>query len=859
MRLPNHLQLCSDGDVFDRFKYWATLGWAVIPLAGKTPLTTHGVKDATRDPSILREWADRWPDANIGGSCKGRLVIDVDVRSGGVWPEDLPKTRRHISGRGDGGGHLIYALTDQQRVLGIKSGTSVLGDGIDIKTGTNSYVVLPGSLHPDTGQPYTESADPIVHAPDELIERIQTASRSSDSGGQVRSMLSSLLANPPSEGGRNVWLNKVAGHYAKAYRTQPDLYWTHLKLAGSMTSPPMDAPEVAKTGDWAWNAETSGHPERDFMDTLSEDSGWLAPGDYCLMTAGQEGKGDATVTVPVEFAQFDLKLQGVLRDPEDDSLTYDLLMLVKQTRQEVPIAITGEEFGDPRTLRKKLATHGGILTGTERLVHRTPDWAGKLHLYVRSQEAPTMIRADHLGWNDTERGFLTLDGVIDGNGPRDYAEVKPNPELRRRGVARQHYGTAATPEFAREALGRALTFQDEDTTAMFGAWWAASLVKHLVLHHSSLFPVMAIEAASGTGKTTGFFSTMVGLSGSTAGEGHYTMPTLRNALSVNRNAITWVDDLDDPRSVHEMLRVLTAGGSLTKMNSNHEPVFFHLVGSLILSGESLGVRDQKALRERVVLLEPTPPTHRTSIIPGREGQPQWADVVELRNELDEIGGPQALAGHYLQAVAAAELELDAMMLRMRGTAYGLGRHGDVTYALLVGARVLEYLLDPVGASLANEDGKEIYARVAAIMARDSSPARKARLDSGNVDGPVLEGDNTLTTEVLPAYFADNGDFDTLYRTRRGFLKEDDDGGIEVWFSPRGIAEWWRKEHGGVIDVRVASADALVAQARQLRERVPDEVDAQARARVGRGKTAPVRTFWKLSGDVAKAVYLRSLQ
>lgn len=858
MKIPAHLRFDALEDAGDLMVYWANLGWSVIPLNGKVPLTENGIKDATRDAATLREWGRMWPNANVGGSCKGKLIVDVDVRSGGEWPADLPATRRHLSGRGDGGGHLVYTLTDSQRALGVKSGTSVLGPGLDVKTGTNSYVVLPGSKHPDTGQPYTESADPIVYAPDELVERIRSMAGSDESGGQVRSMLSSLLSNPPAEGGRNEWLTRVCGHYAKAYRTMPDLYWTHVQLAGSMTTPPMDSAEIAKTGDSMWNRETSGHPERDFVDTLSEDSGWLASGDYCLMTAGQEGKGDATVVVPVEFAQFDLKLQGILYDPEEDTRTYDLLMLIKRNRREVPIAIKSSEFGDPRSLRKRLANSDGVLTGTERLVHRTPDWAGKLHLYVQSQEAPTMLQANHLGWNDDEHGYVTLEGVIDGDGPRDYATSKPDPAIRKRGVVRQWYGTAATPEVASDALARALTFQDEDTTAIFGSWWAASWVKHMVLRHASMFPVMAIEAASGTGKTTGFFSAMVGLSGSTAGEGHYTMPTLRNALAVNANALTWVDDLDDPKQIHEMIRVLTAGGTLTKMNGNHDPTFFHLVGSLILSGEALGIRDQKALRERVVLLEPMPPTHRTSLVPGREGKPQWFDVKELEREMSALGGPQALAGHYMQMVVAAEDEIEAMMVEVGGESL-LGRNSDRAFSLLVGSRVLEYLLDPSGPSLSKGGGGAIYARVQRLLAQDAPEARKARLDAGDVSDQAFEGDNTLTTLVLPRYFTENTSLDTAYRTRRGFLREDENGEIEVWFSAQGIADWWRKEHNGQVDVRVASADALVAQARQIRERYPDQVQAGIRARAGRGTEAPMRAYWKLSGDVAKAVYLRSLQ
>lgn len=67
--------------------YATKLGWPVFPLKprGKTPLTTHGLKDASRDPAVVADWWKRWPDANIGvptgpvdqGGC-GYDVVDVD-------------------------------------------------------------------------------------------------------------------------------------------------------------------------------------------------------------------------------------------------------------------------------------------------------------------------------------------------------------------------------------------------------------------------------------------------------------------------------------------------------------------------------------------------------------------------------------------------------------------------------------------------------------------------------------------------------------------------------------------------------------------------------------------------------------
>ena len=287
MKLPDGLAHFKPEDaesVEQLMLYWVGQGWSVFPLAprSKEPYAgTNGVKDATNDPAQIAAWAKKWPDANIGGSCAGKLVIDVDPRNGGKMPDGLPPTRQHFSGRGDGGVHLIYSLTDLQR---IKSGSNVLGEGVDVKTGANSYVVVPGSIHPDTGRKYTADEQPVVFVSDDLLKRIRTAQASGgEGGGEVRSMLSSLLRNPPAEGGRNEWLAKICGHYAKKFRSQPDLYWTQVWAANQLLSikgRPLDEAEVDKTAKSIWNTETSGHPERDFLETLREEAGWLVSGDY---------------------------------------------------------------------------------------------------------------------------------------------------------------------------------------------------------------------------------------------------------------------------------------------------------------------------------------------------------------------------------------------------------------------------------------------------------------------------------------------------------------------------------------------------------------------------------------------------
>src|SRR5438128_2199023 len=65
---------------------YALLGWRVIPLNGKLPLTPHGYKDGSNDPDQIRRWWEEHPDAGVGivvGPESNLSVLDVDPRSGG--------------------------------------------------------------------------------------------------------------------------------------------------------------------------------------------------------------------------------------------------------------------------------------------------------------------------------------------------------------------------------------------------------------------------------------------------------------------------------------------------------------------------------------------------------------------------------------------------------------------------------------------------------------------------------------------------------------------------------------------------------------------------------------------------------
>ena len=93
---------------------------------GKHPRTKNGFKDATTDPEQVKQWWNKWPNANIGiptGKATGWLVLDVDPKHGGVESleeflgcEVIPETL--ASETGSGGMHYIFAYPKNREIRG---------------------------------------------------------------------------------------------------------------------------------------------------------------------------------------------------------------------------------------------------------------------------------------------------------------------------------------------------------------------------------------------------------------------------------------------------------------------------------------------------------------------------------------------------------------------------------------------------------------------------------------------------------------------------------------------------------------------------------------------------------------------
>src|SRR5262249_15085341 len=137
-------------------------GLAVFPCRprDKRPATASGLKDATLDLEVIRQWWRQEPQFNIGiatGAISNIFVIDVDgpdaeseLRKLEAEHGELPPTVESITARGR---HLFFKWPD----CIVRNSAGKLAGGIDVR-GDGGYVLVPPSIHP-SGRAYAWSVD----------------------------------------------------------------------------------------------------------------------------------------------------------------------------------------------------------------------------------------------------------------------------------------------------------------------------------------------------------------------------------------------------------------------------------------------------------------------------------------------------------------------------------------------------------------------------------------------------------------------------------------------------------------------------------------------------------------------------
>lgn len=144
--------------------------FSLIPLNGKAPIEKNWQQWCGKKRPFN---PDDFKGKNAGIACGPAsevIVIDVDdlVRFNKTLKEKnwkIPQTRVHMTGADKP--HYLYLYPDNGNHYGCRSFKDL---GFDIR-GSGGQVVAPGSIHPDTGEPYAIRHDiPITPAPQWLLK-----------------------------------------------------------------------------------------------------------------------------------------------------------------------------------------------------------------------------------------------------------------------------------------------------------------------------------------------------------------------------------------------------------------------------------------------------------------------------------------------------------------------------------------------------------------------------------------------------------------------------------------------------------------------------------------------------------------
>lgn len=766
----------------------------------------------------------------ITGAVSRLTVLDCDNEAAEKYwrerlGEALDQTSRVATSQGH---HYYFRLAEGQAERGRSSGDSEVKWDLRAEGGG---VIAPPSVH-KSGRIYTweegHGPEAIQDAPKALFERGEGEEEEDNS----RSVLTHLLTHPPAEGGRNVWLAKVAGHYARHIPFQ-DAFEHLVREAAEKLTPPLPEDEITKMLKSIWSAERAkgvSAPEvKDEEDESwradlvqpAEETGWLVSGRTHILTQIREKKESGWELGLARWMDSDVRVTGVIETEADR--TYEVRLLLRDG-ETVDAALPASTVADPRRLSTWLAAYGISIGTPDQIWPAKMKDTVRLTRYLEAQGAQALEAAPALGWHKETDSFITHEGLIRAGGAAPFERVRPDPQIKQ--WAPYRYGHRGKKE-AQDVLKQVLTFHDEVVTSVFGSWWAACLLKPQVQTVSSQFPFMALEAASESGKTTGFFSLMLQLSGAAGGHSNPTRAALRDYLSAHNSGIVWLDDLDSLEEHGELLRNVTVGGAMVKKGQdNHDQVVAVMRGALVVSGEALGLEGQKALLDRAILLEVPSPIGRESVeTPGR---PQWDDILELKKSYPDLTD-------FAGSVVEMALSQEARVSEFKDLRPGAGRFADKLAVLRLGARILTAML-----------GEDL-----GIV---------ERVDKW-VEGQEDQGsENTLTMRLLPLALGRTGwksrpeGPDTTRRMTATPCFVVDDG--TIWFSPGLLADWWEREPPGGkrVDPRVESKSALEQQARALGMGGLEGKDRKRfRFVTGEGKTV----YWRVPLELSLAINDRS--
>jgi putative DNA primase/helicase len=264
--------------------FYANQGWKVFPLhsvkpngscschkgancdrKGKHPkwheeLLPNGLKDATDDIDLIRQWWSLWPDANIGiatGATSGIIVIDGDGEEGKRSIKELiqehgelPQTAMQKTG--SGGLHILF----KHPGWFVQNSVKKLAPGIDVR-GDGGYIVVPPSNHV-SGHNYQWIYHPkdagMADVPKWLADMLQTGNEiylsKAHQERKGRVWRKYVKGEVIPDGERNETLfRRVASSMRAKGAGYEDILATLLEINSKRVKPPLEESEVIRIAD----------------------------------------------------------------------------------------------------------------------------------------------------------------------------------------------------------------------------------------------------------------------------------------------------------------------------------------------------------------------------------------------------------------------------------------------------------------------------------------------------------------------------------------------------------------------------------------------------------------------------------
>lgn len=404
-----------------------------------------------------------------------------------------------------------------------------------------------------------------------------------------------------------------------------------------------------------------------------------------VATMGEEGPGEAL------FMDGAIKVVGVVGTDEPGvNEAYEVLLTIGENEYEQYLEIA--DLANPQRFSAWCLARGLSVFFVQNAVPTGLNGAQRINRFLLSQGASASIVVPNLGWHPSSQAYLTVEGRITHAGfSSGHDGVRPHPHLRKNGLTSHRYGATKTVDEARETLREILTWQHPRTVALMGSWWVTTFLKnHIRLQAGDgLYPFLGLEGNSGTGKTSGMLKSLMEISGAPGKPqaGNTTLAALRSMLGAHNAGAVWLDDSDhvEDDRFWELIRGTTGDATFSKKGDDRSTnVTERLTAAVVVSGEGLNVRGQKANEERCVLLTPEDPTDRMD--PRDPSRPQWESIQEFRAENPDLN-------EYAAAMVQLALQQADQVKRLPMLTGGLpGRRGEKAAILRLGAIVLERML-----------------------------------------------------------------------------------------------------------------------------------------------------------------------